>query len=161
MSDSVQPHRWQPTRLHCPEILQARTLEWVAISFSHAWKWKVKVKSLSHVRLLGTPWTAAHQAPLSLGFSRQEHWSGVPLSSLAVEAWSLNHWTTTEISVLPHFEIHCKFVRLMLFGTVTRVPVYFLCGWLTAFRFRSHKMLFCLNGRKKMFVSIAIHWYWC
>ena len=52
-----------------PGILQARTLEWVAISFSNAWKWKVKVKSLSHVRLLVTPWTAAHQAPPSMGFS--------------------------------------------------------------------------------------------
>jgi len=65
-----------------PGILQARTLEWVAISFSNAWKWKVKVKSLSHVRLLATPWTAAYQAPLSMGFFRQDHWSGVPLPSL-------------------------------------------------------------------------------
>ena len=62
-----------------PGILQARTLEWVAISLSNAWKWKVKVKSLSHLRHLVTPWTAAHQAPLSVGFSRQEYWSGVPL----------------------------------------------------------------------------------
>ena len=62
-------------------ILQARTLEWVAISFSNAWKWKVKVKSLSRVRLLETPWTAAYQAPLSMGFSRQEYWSGVPVPS--------------------------------------------------------------------------------
>ena len=58
-----------------PGILQARTLEWVAISFSSAWKWKVKVKSLNCVRLFATPWTAAHQAPLSMGFSRQEYWS--------------------------------------------------------------------------------------
>ena len=64
-----------------PGILQARTLEWVAISFSNAWKWKVKVKSLSRVRLLGTPWTAAHQAPPSMGISRQEYWGGVPLPS--------------------------------------------------------------------------------
>ena len=64
-----------------PGILQARTLEWVAISFSHAWKWKVKVRLLSRVRLFATPWTVAHQAPLSLGFSRQEYWSGVPLPS--------------------------------------------------------------------------------
>ena len=64
-----------------PGILQARTLQWVAISFSNAWKWKVKVKSLSCVRLLATSWTAAHQAPPSVGFSRQEHWSGVPLPS--------------------------------------------------------------------------------
>ena len=62
-----------------PGILQARTLEWVAISFSNAWKWKVKVKSLSHIQLLATPWTAAYQAPPPMGFSRQEHWSGVPL----------------------------------------------------------------------------------
>ena len=64
-----------------PGILQARSLEWVAISFSSAWKWKVKVKSPSHVRLLATPWTAAHQAPPSMEFSRQEYWSGVPLPS--------------------------------------------------------------------------------
>ena len=64
-----------------PGILQARTLEWVAISFSNAWKWKVKVKSLSRVQLLATPWTAAYQAPPSIGFSRQEYWSGVPLPS--------------------------------------------------------------------------------
>ena len=64
-----------------PGILQARTLEWVASSFSNAWKWKVKVKSLSCVRLLATPWTAAYQAPPSLGVSRQEYWSGVPLPS--------------------------------------------------------------------------------
>ena len=70
-----------PPGSHVPGILQAGTLEWVAISFSNAWKWKVKVKSLSRVRLLATPWTAAHQVPLSIGFSRQEHWGGVPLPS--------------------------------------------------------------------------------
>ena len=62
-----------------PRILQARTLEWVVISFSNAWKWKVKVKSLSRVWLCATPWTAAHQAPPSMGFSRQEYGSGLPL----------------------------------------------------------------------------------
>ena len=62
-------------------ILQARTLEWVAISFSSAWKWKVKVKLLSRVRFLAIRWTAAHKAPPSIGFSRQEYWSGVPLPS--------------------------------------------------------------------------------
>ena len=124
MSDSVRPHRRQPTRLphpwdspskntsgvaisfsnawkwkvkvkSCPtlsdpmdcslpgssvhRIFQARTLEWVAISFCNAWKWKVKVKSLSRARLFPTPWTAAYQVPLSMGFSRQEYWSGVPI----------------------------------------------------------------------------------
>ena len=66
-----------------PEILQARTLEWVAMSFSNEWKWKVKVKvkSLSHIQLLATPWTAAYQAAPSMGFSRQEYWSGVPSPS--------------------------------------------------------------------------------
>ena len=64
-------------------ILQARTLKWVAISFSNAWKWKVKVKSLSRVWLLATPWTATYQAPPSMGFSRQEYWNGVPLPSPA------------------------------------------------------------------------------
>ena len=78
MSDSVRPHRQQPTRPHHPGILQARTLEWVAISSSNAGKWKVKVKSLSRVRRLATPWTAAYQAPPSMGFSRQEYWSGFP-----------------------------------------------------------------------------------
>ena len=70
-----------PPGTPAPGILQARTPEWVAISFSNAWKWKVQVKSLSCVRLLATSWTAAYQAPPSMGFSRQEHWSGLPLPS--------------------------------------------------------------------------------
>ena len=70
-------------------ILQARTLEWVAISSSNAWKWKVKVKSLSRVWLLATPWTAAHQASPSMGFSRQEYWSGLPLPWEQLTSWSL------------------------------------------------------------------------
>ena len=78
VSDSVRPHRRQPTRLLCPWDLQARTLEWVSISFSSAWKWKVEVKLLSHVRLFETPRTAAYQAPPSMGFSSQEDWSGLP-----------------------------------------------------------------------------------
>ena len=129
MSDSVWPHRRQPTRLPRPwdspgkntgvgchfllqcmkvksesevaqssptlcdpmdcsppgssvhGIFQARALEWVAISFSNAWRWKVKVKSLSRLRLFATPWTVAYQAPPSMGFSRQEYWSGVPVPS--------------------------------------------------------------------------------
>ena len=62
-------------------ILQARTLEWVAISFSSAWKWKVKVKPFSCVRLCAILWMAAYQAPPTMGFSRQEYWSGSPLPS--------------------------------------------------------------------------------
>ena len=64
-----------------PGILQVRILEWVAISLSNAWKWKVKAKWLSHARLLATLWTAAYQAPPSMGFSRQEYWSGLPFPS--------------------------------------------------------------------------------
>ena len=69
-----------------PGILQARTLEWVAISFSNVWKWKVKVNSLSRVQLLATPWTAAYQAPPPRGFSMQEDWSGVPLPSPQIQS---------------------------------------------------------------------------
>ena len=80
------PTLWDPMDCSLPGfsvhgILQVRTLEWVNTSFSNAWKWKVKVKSLSCVRLLATPWTAAYQAPPSMGFSRQQYWSGVPLPS--------------------------------------------------------------------------------
>ena len=86
-----------------PGILQARTLEWVAIPFSNAWKWNVKVKSLSHVWLLATPWTAAHQVPQSMGFCRQEYQSGVPLPSLQwtwVWANSTRQWKTRKPGVL-------------------------------------------------------------
>ena len=75
------PTDGSPPGSSIPGILQARTLEWAAISFSNAWKWKVKVKSLSCVQLFATPWTVAYQAPPSLGFSRQEYWSGLPLPS--------------------------------------------------------------------------------
>ena len=133
MSDSVRPHRQQPTRLPRPwdspgkntgvgcclllqcmkvkrenevaqsslilsdpmdcrppgssvhRILQARTLDWVVISFSNAGKWKVKMKLLSRVRLLATPWFTAYQAPPFMGFSRQEHWSGLPLPSSQIK----------------------------------------------------------------------------
>ena len=70
-----------PSGSPVPGIFQARTLEWVAIFFSNAWKWKLKVKSLSRVRLFATPWSAVYQAPPSMGFSRQEYWSGVPSPS--------------------------------------------------------------------------------
>ena len=76
-----EPIDGSPPGSPVPGILQARTLEWVAISFSNAWKWKVKVKSLSRVWLFTISWTAAHQAPPSMGFSRQEYWSGLPLPS--------------------------------------------------------------------------------
>ena len=98
-----------------PGILQARTLEWVAIFFSNAWKWKVKVKLLSRVRLLVTPWTAAHQGPPSMGFSRQEYWSGVPFSSnphrlplhahIYGQKWSTLHPSRLAPSLVPHLPL--------------------------------------------------------
>ena len=72
------PRDGSPPGSPFPGILQARTLEWVAISFSNAWKWEVKVKQLSHVWLFVTPWTVTCLALLSMEFSRQEHWSGIP-----------------------------------------------------------------------------------
>ena len=73
-----------------PGILQARTLEWVAISFSNAWKWKVKVKSLSCARLLATPWTAAYQAPPSMGFSRRVYVNYCQSSSTSIAQYFIN-----------------------------------------------------------------------
>ena len=84
-----------------PGILQARTLEWVAISFSNAWKWKLKVKSLSGVQLIASSWTAAYQAPPPMGFSRQEYWSGVPLPSPVVADTNLQTSVIWRESKLP------------------------------------------------------------
>ena len=79
-----------PPGSRVPGILQARTLEWVAISLSNAWKWKVKAKPLSCVQLFVTPWTVVYQAPTSMGFSRQEYWSGVPSLSPLFTLESIN-----------------------------------------------------------------------
>ena len=100
-----------------PGILQARTLEWVAISFSNAWKWKVKGKSLSRIRLLATPWTAAYQAPPSMGFSRQEYWSGVPLPSPNVPLISLIFLTRSLVFAILLFSsisLHCLLRKAFL-----------------------------------------------
>ena len=75
MSDSMRPRRRQPTRLLCPWDSPGKN---TGVG-CHFLLQSGKMKSLSHVQLLGTPWTAAHQAPLSMGFSRQEYWSGLPL----------------------------------------------------------------------------------
>ena len=126
------PKDSSPPRSPVPGILQARTLEWVAISFSNAWKWKVKVKSVSCVRLLATPWTAAYQAPLSMGFSRQEYWSGVPLDYWTIkkaECWRIDAfelwcwkrllrvpWTArrSQQSILKEISPECSLEGLML-----------------------------------------------
>ena len=102
-----------------PGILQARTLEWVAISFSSAWKWKVKVKSLSCVRPSVTPWTAAYQAPPSMGLSRQKYWSGVPLLSPTLKGF---------ISILHSININKKWVFFVFFLSSTHLLSIHL-GW--------------------------------
>ena len=110
-----------------PGILQARTLEWAAISFSNAWKWKLKVKSLSLVRLLTTPWTVAYQAPPSMGFSRQECWSGLPVPSLKSVRMAIIKKSTDnkcwrgggEKGTLLHWWWECKLVQ-PLWKTVWR-----------------------------------------
>ena len=98
-------------------ILQARTLEWVAISFSNAWKWKVKVKSLSRVQLLATPWTAAYQAPPSMRFSSTDTYIYEILSSLSFYDFFLTHYffislpvsTSSEYpSTLAHTQLSCS-----------------------------------------------------
>ena len=89
-----------PPGFPIPGILQERILEWVATSFSNAWKWKVKVKSLSRVWLLATPWTAAYQAPPSMEFSRQEYWSGLPLTFPLMVVSKLNWWNQLQKKTL-------------------------------------------------------------
>ena len=137
MSDSVRPHRRGPT---VSGILQARTLEWVAISFSNAWKWKVKVKSLSHARLFATPWTGAYQAPPSMGFSRQEYWSEVPLPSpknrlteIQVVVQSLIHvWLFVTPCTIAHqaslsFTIFWSMLKFMSIESVMLYNYLILC----------------------------------
>ena len=120
-----------------PGILQANTLEWVAISFSHAWKWKVKVKSPSRVRLLATPCTAAHQAPPSMGFSRQEYWSGVPLPSpyniivfiFFFPIW----WIEDSILLFSYLAFPWQLMTLKIFSCVDRTFISLLwnaCSWI-------------------------------
>ena len=107
-----------------PGILQARTLEWVAISSSNAWKWKVRVKSLSRVRLLATPWTAAHQAPPSMGFSRQEYWSGLPwqLGLDLHRTWHIFSWFCVSTSAV-------SFLRMLLPAPLLAPSRRWRCGW--------------------------------
>ena len=96
------PIEGSPSGSPVPGILQARILKWVAISFSNACKWKVKVKSLSRLRPSATPWTAAYQAPPSMGFSRQEYWNGLPvpsqLLSNSILLWFLCHLLFSKIA---------------------------------------------------------------
>ena len=104
MSNSVLPIDGRPLGSSLPGILQARILEWVAISCSDPWKWKVKVNPRSRVRLFTTPWTVTHQDPLSMGFSRQEYWSGVPCPSPHNTLWGVNKHSENSVNL----DRHCK-----------------------------------------------------
>ena len=86
MSGSVRPHRRQPTRLLRPRNSPGKNTGVGCHFLLQCRKWKVKVRSLSRVRLFATPWTEAYQAPPSMGFSSQEYWSGVPLLLRAMSA---------------------------------------------------------------------------
>ena len=117
-----------PPGCSVPGILQARTLEWIAISFSNAWKQKVKVKSLSRVRLLTTPWTAAYQAPPPMGFSRQEYWSGVPLPSPMMASIFISNpiqissqWELIIMVITPEIIVAKIMIKMMEFISTERV----------------------------------------
>ena len=87
MSDSVRPHRWKPTRLLFPWDSPGKNIGMGC----HFLLQCMKLKSLSRAQLLATPWTTAYQAPPSMGYSRQEYWSGLPLPSPKHGHWlSLN-----------------------------------------------------------------------
>ena len=141
-----EPIDGSPPGSPIPGILQARTLEWVAISFSSAGKWKVKVKSLSRVRLFVTPWTAAYQAPPSMGFSRQEYWRGVFLPiQVTVELWVefpvlyvCSHW----LSILCIASIVCMWWSQSLHSSHPAFPlgihifILYICISVSALRIR-------------------------
>ena len=133
-----------------PGILQARTLEWGAIPFSNACKWKVKVKSLSRVRLLATPWTAAHQAPLSMGFSRQEYWSRVPLPSL-------QQYTSVPFS--PRSHQHLLFVVFLMIAILTEVRWYVIVALICKSLVTSNveHLFVCLLAICIFFEKMSVH----
>ena len=122
------PRDSSPPGSPVPGILQARTLEWVAMSFSNAWKRKVKVKSLSHVWLLATPWTAAYQAPPFMEFSRQEYWSGLPLPSPISSYLTNIYWATIIFQTLKHISRQSKVHAQLIFYLRGKRERYVLNG---------------------------------
>ena len=121
------PINGSPPGSPVPGILQARTLHWVAISFSNAWKWKVKVKSLSHVRLFSTPWTTAYQVPPSMGVSRQEYWSGEPLPSPRCKLLHMK-WINNKV-LLYSTENYIQYPIILPFHTVHGVLKARILKW--------------------------------
>ena len=123
VSDSLQPIDCSPPGPSVHRILQARTLEWVATFFSNAWKWKVKVKSLSCVWLFATPWTAAHQAPLSMGFSKQDYWSGF------ISFSDLQYSTRIYIqyAVITYYQKESEKIDMYMCGEGNGTPLQYCC----------------------------------
>ena len=134
-----------------PGILQARTLEWVDISFSNAWKWKVKVNLLSNVWILETIWTVAYHAPPSMGFSRQEYWSGVTLPSptihLHIFIYLLNFWVYGTLLLTMYTLLYIKSVELFHLAWLKPYT-----HWATILQFfllivlGNHNYIFCFHG---------------
>ena len=113
-----------------PGILQARTLEWVAISFSNAWKWKVKVRSLSRVRLFATPWTVAYQPFPSMGFSRQEYWSGMPSPSpKGLTGFHEFWWEKYSVFIFSKFQVKCSGVFFSVLNIDNKLQQYTQYQW--------------------------------
>ena len=153
------PRDGSPPGSPVPGILQARTLEWVAISFSNAWKWKVKVKLFSRVQLLATPWTAAYQAPPSMGFSRQEYWSGVPLPSPLPSIRLYLYWCTKTQFIHFDWSMVVPCMSIVLIWCIYAVHQWWV---FTFFQFLTHiktavsisTYLFCTHEQK--FIGIYI-----
>ena len=145
-----------------PGILQTRTLEWVAISFSSAWKRKVKGKSLSRVQLLAIPWTTAYQAPPFMGFSRQEYWSGVPLPS---PKSSLGYLQYLMLIIIVYILIQCQcyvnnywsMVNLCWFLELPGFlfTIFFICSWSNPWTWRAD----CIYKYIRYSVYIYIYIY--
>ena len=139
-----------------PGILQAKTVEWVALSFSNAWKWKLKVKTLSHVWLSATPWTAAHQAPPSMGFSRQEYWSGVPLPSL------IYIYTHTHIYLLYTNILYYKYIIFIIYFIICKYIMYiniYVCTCIYVYKYIYYKMYICIHVYMYVYVCMYINIY--
>ena len=139
------PTDGSPPGSSVPGILQARILEWVAMSFSSAWKWKAKMKSLSHVPLLTTTWTVAHQAPPSVGFPRQEYWSGCHCL-LLIYCFIMVVWT--QACIISEVHLYCCWLALLskMISLVYLLASYCCCNNLPQTR--------CLNTTHIYFVTI-------
>ena len=150
-----------------PRILQARTLEWVAISFSNAWKWKVKVKSLTCVRLLATPWTTTYQAPPSVGFSRQEYWSEVPSPSPKIQhrdyLFKTFHFPSFIIGTWFYQPVRSAFIEWIsvIFDKMSCIYIISIitCKCIISVNTCNYIIIVCYNLVKKLFLTLQAKTY--